>query len=299
MTTETENQQEEARRIWDELDAEDGGAPAPAPEIQDQDQSDETPAQRTDSQARNGSAEYHNADLAAAKPAQVSPDTQALLDRIAGLESSTNQVTSRLRNAEGHIGHLNSQLKESQEAARVLRESGRAAPTAGEIRAAQTSAKGMEKLREEYPQLAEILEPAVDGRIADLERQINEMKNAKPQGNFATKEELEWARVDSYIESRHPGWTDTVAAPEFKGWAERQSIEVRQLAESSDPRAAIRLLDLYQSSRQSAGQKTQRLAAAAALPNGRATSAPAQKSVDDMTKAEYWEYLNKIEKEGT
>lgn len=286
MTTaqETTNPQDEAQKIWDELDAEEGG--------------DKPSNQQTTSDAQDAATD--STDTAPAVPADATQssedpadaEAQALLDRIAGLESMLNQVTTRLRNAEGHIGGLGSQLKQQQQVAAQVTAKGGDAPSAGEIRAAQSSAKAMEALKRDYPEFAEAMEAALNEQLAAI-------KATQPQQQQpgVTPSEIARLRAEMAVEVRHPGWQDRVRTSEFVGWLQRQPREVQMLAASESPQDAVRLLDLHSDAMKSTtSQRTQRLNSAAAIPSGRSGPNVRSKPVDEMTPEEYWRYLDELDR---
>ena len=203
------------------------------------------------------------------------------------------QVTQRLRNAEGHIGGLGSQLKQQQQLAAQVTAKGGDAPSAGEIRAAQGSAKAMESLKRDYPEFAEAMEAA-------LNEQMQAMKAAMPQAQQqpgVTPDEIARLRSEMAVEIRHPGWQDRVRTTEFIGWMQRQPREVQMLAASDSPQDAVRLLDLHSEAMKSAtSTRTQRLSSAAAIPSGRSGAQARSKPVEDMTPQEYWRYLDELDR---
>lgn len=280
------NQQDEAQKIWDQLEAEDkGDAPSDSHDFPLDEHA--APANPTDAAP---------ADTADAQRAgdEVAPTGESvLMDKIAGLETMLGQVTQRLRNAEGHIGGLGSQMKQQLQAAQQVSSKGGEAPTAGEIRAAQTNARAMESLKRDYPEFAEAMEAA-------LNEQMQALKAAMPQQQQqvgVTPAEFGRLRSEMAVEIRHPGWQDRVKTSEFVGWIQRQPREVQMLAASESPQDAIRLLDLHtETTRSGTAQRTQRLNSAAAIPSGRSGSNLRQKSVEDMSPEEYWRYLDEIDR---
>lgn len=291
MTTaqETINPQDEAQKIWEQLDAEDAGRAQPAADDQVDPPADQTPAS-----AAADPAPAEQADAITGSDAAAPDGTQALMDKIAGLEAMLGQVTNRLRNAEGHIGGLGSQLKQQQQLAAQVTARGGDAPSAGEIRAAQSSAKAMESLKRDYPEFAEAMEAALNEQLQALKATMPQM----PQQVGVSPEEIVRLRSEMAVEVRHPGWQDRVQTPEFVGWLQRQPPEVQMLAASESPRDAVRLLDLHEEAVKSAtSQRTQRLSAAAAIPTGRSGSQMRSKAVEDMTPQEYWTYLDQLDKQ--
>lgn len=294
MTTaqETINPQDEAQKIWDQLEAEESGraqppsdAPAdpPAPEQAPTEPTEPAPAAQADAPAPSD------------EPAPTSE--QALLDKISGLEAMLGQVTQRLRNAEGHIGGLGSQLKQQQQVAAQVAAKGGDAPSAGEIRAAQSNPEAMTRLKADYPEFADAMESALNERLGALEQQLKQ--NQQPvQQQGVSPDEIQRLRSEMAVEVRHPGWQDRVQTPEFVGWLQRQPPEVQMLAASESPRDAVRLLDLHTDAMKTvSSQRTQRLSAAAAIPSGRSGGNVRAKPVEDMSPEEYWAYLDQLDKQ--
>lgn len=285
-------QKDEAKQIWEQLDAEESGRAQPPA----QESAPEAVPEAAKSTAE-APANYHNgdeADAPADSDAHAPTSEQALRDKVAGLEALLNQVTQRLRNAEGHIGGLGSQLKQQLQAATQVSSKGGEAPSAGEIRAAQQSPKAMAALQRDYPEFAEAMQAA-------LTEHVQELKAAMPQAVQApsvTPEDIARMRAEVAVEIRHPGWVDLVQTSEFHGWLKRQAPEVQLLAKSDSPRDAIRLLDLHgEATKSTTSQRTQRLSAAAAIPSGRSGSQTRSKPIEEMTPQELWRYYDEIDKQ--
>jgi hypothetical protein len=290
----------EAQKIWDQLEAEDAGrATPPAPEKQDNPTEAANPAP----------ADNHNADAADAikgSEDQVPQGDSSLLDKIAGLESmlrtqteTVTQLTQRLRNAEGHIGGLGSQLKQQLQTAQQVASKGGEAPSANEIRDAQKNPEAMARLKADYPEFADAMESALNERLSMLEQKIaQQSQQPAQQAPGVTPDEIARLRSEMAVEIRHPGWQERVRTPEFVGWLQRQAREVQLLAASDSPQDAVRLLDLHSDAQKSASnQRTQRLNSAAALPTGRSGGGTRTKPVEEMTPQEYWSYLDELDRQ--
>ena len=291
MTTaqETTNPQDEAQKIWEQLDAEDAGRAQSAADYHV-----DPPADQTTASAAPAQAPAEQADASSGGEAAAPDGTQALMDKIAGLESMLGQVTQRLRNAEGHIGGLGSQLKQQQQLAAQVAARGGDAPSAGEIRAAQGSAKAMDDLKRDYPEFAEAMEAALSEKLQALQAAMPQ----QTQQPTVTPNDINLMKAQLEVEIRHPGWQERVQTSDFKGWLLRQNPEVQLLAASASPRDAIRLLDLHKEALSSStSQRTQRLSAAAAIPSGRSGAQARTKAVEDMTPQEYWAYLDQLDKQ--
>jgi hypothetical protein len=286
-TQETANRQEEAQKIWDQLEAEDKGI-APTEDTDFPPDEHAAPANPTDAAPADTADAHGGSD-------EVAPTGESvLLDKIAGLETMLGQVTQRLRNAEGHIGGLGSQMKQQLQAAQQVSAKGGEAPTAGEIREAQSNPRAMESLKRDYPEFAEAMEAA-------LNEQLQAIKASMPQPQMqqagVTAEEFARMRSEMAVEIRHPGWQDRVKTTEFMGWMQHQPREVQMLAASEGPQDAVRLLDLHSEAMKSvSSQRTQRLSSAAAIPSGRSGGSVRQKAVEDMSPEEYWRYLDELDR---
>ena len=287
------NPQEEAQKIWNQLDAEEAGHAQPPTE----DEAPQGEGTGTEQPTAQGNAPAQAAD--AGTETQEEPDeSQLLRDKIAGLENMLSQVTQRLRNAEGHIGGLGSQLKQQLQAAQQVATKGGDAPTAKEIRDAQANPEAMESLKRDYPEFASAMESALNERLGALEQRLQTAQPQVQQQPVVTPDQIQRMRAELQVEVRHPGWLDRVRTPEFQGWLTRQPREVQMLAASESPQDAIRLLDLHGDAVKSAtSQRTQRLSAAAAIPAGRSGSNTRGKAVEDMTPEEYWRYLDELDRQ--
>jgi hypothetical protein len=286
------NQQDEAQKIWDQLEAEDLGRAQP------ESVSNENPPEPQLTQANPAYPAPANPADATQGSDEVAPSgEQALMDKISGLESMLGQVTQRLRNAEGHIGGLGSQLKQQVQTAQQVTARGGDAPTAGEIRAAQANPEKMNALKRDYPEFADAMESALNERLSAMEQRLATQQQPALQSGVS-HEEIYRLRSEMAVEVRHPGWQDRVQTPEFVGWLQRQPREVQMLAASDSPQDAVRLLDLHsEASTSVTSQRTQRLASAAAIPSGRSGSNTRAKAVEDMTPQEYWAYLDQLDKQ--
>ena len=279
------NPQDAAQQIWDQLDAEDTGAAA-APQ--------DTAREAAES-AQVAPAQRADAKLPGEAPAPTSE--QSLMDKISGLESMLGQVTQRLRNAEGHIGGLNGQVKQQLQMAQQVASKGLDAPTAREIREAQSDPEAMRDLKRDYPEFAQAMESALNERLGAMEKRLQAQQPVQQQAGVS-QAEIQRLRAEMEVEVRHPGWGDRVQTPEFRGWLERQPREVQMLATSVSPRDAIRLLDLHDDASKSVtSQRTQRMNAAAAIPSGRSNSSVRQKAVEDMTPEEFWRYQDELDRQ--
>lgn len=298
MTTaqETTNPQDEAQKIWDQLDAEESGRAQP-PSDEPENPPADKPAPADDTAFAPADHIADPADAPRGDDVAAPTSEQVLLDKIAGLETMLGQVTQRLRNAEGHIGGLGSQLKQQQQVAAQITAKGGDAPSAGEIRAAQSNPEAMSRLKADYPEFADAMESALNERLSALEHQLKQAQQPVQQQGVSP-DEIQRLRAEMAVEIRHPGWQDRVRTTEFTGWLQRQPREVQMLAASESPQDAVRLLDLHSDAMKSASStRTQRLSAAAAIPSGRSGANTRSKAIEDMSPEEYWAYLDQLDKQ--
>lgn len=234
-------------------------------------------------------------EVVAAKPAAAHDDDDKvkLLDKISGMEQMLTRLTEHVRSTDGRLGGLNRDLQRLMSASKA---SGTDTPSAAEVSAASGSAEAMKELKENYPEFGEVLEKVVsatDKRQSELQAELQAIKASGTSGAI-TAEQVEERINDAVVEFAHPGWKQIVSKPEFAGWLERQQPEVRNLATSSNPRDAIRLLDLAAGKDAPAtNDKTRRLAAAAQLPSGRSSPTPRPKPDSEKTAKELWDEIKR------
>jgi len=290
MTTPEPNQQEEKARLWAEMDAAESGN-APAAERQ--------PEPTNDQPHESTAQERAPAPQADAQPGEQTPEAddpyaglpQSVRDELTGLKTLLSKTTDRLRNTEGHIGGLKTQLQQLAAAQAVKPADG---PSASELRAAQKDSGAMAKLLEDYPELGETFKTVLEESVRPLQEQLKSL-SSREQPAGITPQDLARMKSELTVEAVHPGWQEKVRTAQFVGWLQGQPPEVQMLAASESPRDAIRLLDLNsKASNEAVTTRNQRLNSAAAMPSGRA-SAQRAKPVESMSKEEYWAYLDSIE----
>ena len=299
--TKQADSQKSAEQIWAELDALDstGGTPSAGPS-QDASPATET-TQPTEQQTAVAQAPAPQADAQAPTGTAPAVFDQTLLDKINGLESQLQALmplATRVRNVEGRVGGLNSDLQSLKQARESTAAAGHDAPSAAELSKAQQSPAAMEELKKDYPQFAAALEAAIESRIGSVQAQLQQLGQTQLPVPQVTPADVEALRAELTVEVAHAGWKHTVGTPEFVGWMNRQPREVQLLAESDSPRDAIRMLDLYKESRTAEGRQNndQRLQSAAAISTTRrGTGQVRAKPVEDMSPEEYWRYLDEQE----
>ena len=222
-------------------------------------------------------------------PAEKNPETEkpkddpwagvapALREQMEGMSqrlSSLDEITARLKTAEGRVSALQSEL--AKKATQDVRKTPGAAPSAAQVDAASTDAE-WEELKEDFPEWANALER----RIAATNESVRSLIS-KEQARMA--EEVE-RRI---VSIKHPGYQRTIQDPDFRTWFQAQPAEFQKLANSMKADDAITVLDGYAAARGKGPSRIQdrkkRLQDAATIPKG-SQQAPI-KSEADMTEAE-------------
>lgn len=187
------------------------------------------------------------------------------LEAVSGKLNSVDKISDRIRNIEGHIGGLSSQVKQFVAASKAVAKTGVDAPTEAQIEKAAQSSEKWQAIKEDYPDWAEALEerlaqekravPDLDG----IQRKVDESVGSI---NNVLRTELRRAH-ETIVEIKHPEWRKDVNTKEFKSWFESQPNDLKQLAASENAADAIRLLDVYKSvSKKTKQDKEQRLRSA-------------------------------------
>ncbi|WP_394780601.1 hypothetical protein [Undibacterium sp.] len=267
---------EQAQRYWQELEAEED---ADAGNIGDRESI--STATENSAAADEGNEEHD--------PYAGLSDYQKA--KLIGLETQNAQLANRLRNVEGHIGGLKSQISAQQSS------QNHRAQAASELQQARGNPKAMEEWRETYPEFVDGVESLMQARLHELRSEL--ASNRGPQG--ITPEQLDQRLNEHTVDVIHPGWKTEVMKPEFIGWIRQQNNDVRSLAASPVAADAVRLLNIYKegvhSNSQAVIQRNARLEAQASIPSGKSGGGRG-KSVDQMTDAEYWAYLDRQDKKG-
>lgn len=209
---------------------------------------------------------------AAEEPPKVEEEkTEAPKEEVppwkAEFDSVREKLEHRLRNAEGHIGNLTSQLKTAKEAAKAqavaVTSAGGEAPTAAQIEQAVLSPEKLKALEEDYPDIAEPikqLQAAVLRQQAELakrpqfdgESMKTEITGSVEARIAAAESQVAAAEEFAYVRLKHPGWKKTVQTEEFRSWYEQQAPEVKALASSANGDDAVSMLDRFEDHRKKA-----------------------------------------------
>lgn len=220
-------------------------------------------------------AKEPEADNPAADPwAGVAPALREQMEGMSQRLSSLDEITNRLKTAEGRVSALQSEL--AKKATQDVKKTPGAAPSAAQVDAAATDAE-WEELKEDFPEWANALEK----RIAATNESVRSLIS-KEQARMT--EEVE-RRI---VSIKHPGYQKTIQDPDFRTWFQAQPAEFQKLANSMKADDAITVLDGYAAARGKGPSRIQdrkkRLQDAATIPKG-SQQAPI-KSEADMTEAE-------------
>lgn len=190
----------------------------------------------------------------------VPPKVKAELESVSARLASFDKLPDRLRNIEGHIGGITSQLKTALAAKVAVEKSGAEAPTSDQIAQAKSSEKWAQ-LKVDYPDWAE----AMDERLATLKPaqatvDVAGIKSelAKDFDTRLSEAEMR-ARQFARVDLKYEDWEQTINSPAYLAWIAKQPPEIRALEHSPNAKDAIQVLDAY-----SAAQKAAQVAAAAA-----------------------------------
>lgn len=184
------------------------------------------------------------------------------LESVSSKLAIVDRLPDRLRNIEGHIGGLTSQLKTALETAKAVEKTGGDAPTQAQIDAAAGSSEKWKRIKDDYPEWADAMEerlaalapkPVPTGDFiskADFENTLKQVDE-----RFASEAAARRAEQEEWIEDRHAGWKDTVKTPEFEAWFNAQPAETKLLAKSTRVRDAVKMLDAYKAAKTVAAEK--------------------------------------------
>lgn len=197
------------------------------------------------------------------------------LEAVTGKLNSVDKISDRIRNIEGHIGGLASQVKSFVSASKAIAKTGVESPTQAQIETAVQSSEKWKAIKEDYPDWADAVEErlAEEKRAAqsnvDLEGFQKKVDDSVYSLNNTLRSELRRAH-ETIVEIKHPEWKKDVNTAEFKRWFESQKDDVKTLAASENAVDAIRLLDSYKSSIKKIKQDKEQRLRSAVTPQGSA-----------------------------
>lgn len=238
-------------------------------------------------------------DTHTATPDATQDDDSKKADPLAELAARFDKIEQRTRNVEGHIGGI----KGSQQKILDMMEAAKAttsatAPTQQQMQQAAASSEKWKKLREDFPEWGEATEELLNERLAGVQtntfdaaafrKEMEEKLDAQSEANrqFA---------VDAALNGVLPNWKQEVKTPAFAEWMKGQPDDVKALAASPEVHDAARMLHLFNVARNTPDPAKQieedrksKLTAAATTVKG--VKAPKEKTEDEMSPEELWNY---------
>lgn len=190
-------------------------------------------------------------------PKEEAPPWKAEFDSVREQLAGLQKLAERVRNTEGHIGNITSQLKTVKAQAAAVTSAGGEAPTAAQIEQAVLSPEKLKALEEDYPDIAEPikqLQAALSATRAELAKRPQfDGESIKTEITGSVAQQIAEARDQARTEARnlalvdfkHPGWEESVQSPEFQTWYGKQAPEVQALAQSPKAQDAIAMLDAF------------------------------------------------------
>lgn len=273
---------EEAQNLWDEEAsklAADGDTSATEPLAA----APETP-QEPESEQAQIEPEQPEDPLAG-----LSPAVRAKLAQIDELAQANAQLLHHVKTTEGRVAAMQREAQQARQAAT------QDAPTQTAIASAAKNPEKWEQLKQDFPEWAGAMEEYVASKMGGQQQQNltpEQVTNYVQQQVAQTRAEMGRLMEEARIEGKYENWRDTVNTTEFAQWFTVQSPETRALADSSAAKDAIKMLDLFNTSKSVSAteikqERGARLAAAATTRTGQ-TSPP--KTLGDMSPAELWNY---------
>jgi len=276
-----------------------------------------TVVEKTDAEKAEETKAAKAAEAVAAKAAAekewdgVPAKVRQTLEAISGKVGALDKIEHRLKGVEGRTGaaldgvHA---LKAALDAAKTVTKSGGDAPTQAQIAVAASSDADWAKLLEDFPdwkdgidkridqrldaRLQKLTPPAVD--VAGLKKELT--GTVTEIIAHATSEAKAETRALTQVDRKHENWEQDiyvdgdrskgVQTPEFTAWKNTQTPEMRALADSHDPRDAVKMLDAFYEHRKAVAEATAKAERnkkrldSAITPKGVAT-APASRNLTD------------------
>lgn len=278
--------QEDLQGIWNEeavkLDA--GEQPAEEPVAA----APETPQEQPETQQ---APEEQAADPLAGLPEEV----KAALAKIPQLEQANAQLLHHVKTAEGRVAAMQREFQQAKAAQTAV--APQEAPSQGQIATAAKNPEKWQQLKQDFPEWADAMEEFVAAKLGSLTPSQpgldpKVVEAYVQQQVKQTRAEMQQALEEARVEGKHENWRETVKSPDFQAWFALQPPDTQALANSPLARDAIRMLDMFQTTRSRSAsdilqERGARLAAAATTRPGQT---PPPKTMDDMSLSDLWNY---------
>ena len=221
--------------------------------------------------------------------AGLSPTVRAKLAQIEELAQANAQLLHHVNTTEGRVAAMQREAQQARQAAT------QDAPTQTAIASAAKNPEKWEQLKQDFPEWAGAMEEYVASKMGDQQQQNltpEQVTNYVQQQVAQTRAEMGRLMEEARIEGKYENWRDTVNTTEFAQWFTVQSPETRALADSSAARDAIKMLDMFNTSKSVSATeiKQERGARLAAAATTRPGQTPPPKTIGDMSPAELWNY---------
>ncbi len=222
--------------------------------------------------------------------AGLSLAVRAKLAQIDDLAQANAQLLHHVKTTEGRVAAMQREAQQARQAA--MQE----APTQTAITSAAKNPEKWEQLKQDFPEWAGAMEEYVASKVGGQQQQQvltpEQVAGYVQQQVAQTRAEMGRLMEEARIEGKYENWRDTVNTTEFAQWFTVQSPETRALADSSAAKDAIKMLDLFNTSKSVSAtdirqERGARLAAAATTRTGQT---PPPKTLGDMSPAELWNY---------
>ena len=221
--------------------------------------------------------------------AGLSPTVRAKLAQIDELAQANAQLLHHVKTTEGRVAAMQREAQQARQAAT------QDAPTQTAIASAAKNPEKWEQLKQDFPEWAGAMEEYVASKVGGQQQQVltpEQVTGYVQQQVAQTRAEMGRLMEEARIEGKYENWRDTVNTTEFAQWFTVQSPETRALADSSAARDAIKMLDLFNTSKSVSATeiKQERGARLAAAATTRTGQTPPPKTLGDMSPAELWNY---------
>jgi len=222
--------------------------------------------------------------------AGLSLTVRAKLAQIDDLAQANAQLLHHVKTTEGRVAAMQREAQQARQAA--MQE----APTQTAITSAVKNPEKWEQLKQDFPEWAGAMEEYVASKVGGQQQQQvltpEQVAGYVQQQVAQTRAEMGRLMEEARIEGKYENWRDTVNTTEFAQWFAVQSPDTRALADSSAARDAIKMLDLFNTSKSVSATdiKQERGARLAAAATTRTGQTPPPKTLGDMSPAELWNY---------
>jgi hypothetical protein len=253
MSQEAAEQIEDLEAAWNEMAAEDARATVP-------DEEDELPTGESQTESTQEVAATEVDPLAAL------PD--ALREEVLTSRKEREAALQRERSAAGRQAAYQKRIAEMEQQLQVV-----SAQQKVQSPPDDEDAKLIASLREDYPQIAEVLEK----RIGSVDKRVEEMlqtRLAPLQDQYNAQRVAQHQAVIesgiSQVDQQHPDWREVTASPVFDEWLGKQPQVIRQAVNSWEPSDINYVFDRFKADRKALQQsvtatKQQKLQAAAGV----------------------------------